>query len=85
MEAQMTTTEENKAEVDSIQAALQYRDRAKERRLKYGTPEPPSPTQSSFKSKHPRDYEVEQSSSAAVVNPQTESKFYEYKSFIIQK
>jgi len=31
---------------DSLLAALQYRDRAKERRQKYGTPEPPSPTYS---------------------------------------
>jgi len=41
-------------------AALQYRDRAKERRKKYGTPEPPSPTFSSsstaYKSKI-REYE----------------------------
>jgi hypothetical protein len=30
-------------DLDSLTAALQYRDRAKERRIKYGTPEPPSP------------------------------------------
>jgi hypothetical protein len=30
-----------------LQAALQYRDRAKERREKFGLPDPPSPTHAS--------------------------------------
>ncbi len=37
---------------DSLQAALQYRDRAKERRSKFGTPEPPSPPSPPSKSLH---------------------------------
>ena len=36
--------QEEQAEQDTLAIALQYRDRAKERRKKYGTPEPPSPT-----------------------------------------
>ncbi len=39
--------QEKSLDVDSLQAALQYRDRARERREKFGLPEPPSPTYSS--------------------------------------
>ena len=37
-----TTTTTTSSDADSVQAAIQYRDRAKERRDKYGAPEPPA-------------------------------------------
>ena len=56
-------------------AALQYRDRAKERRDKYGIPEPPSPkSSSSFKSK-PKDIN-EETSSLTINNLNLESNFF---------
>ena len=48
------------AESDSLLAALKYRDRAKERRIKYSTPEPPSPTfGSSSASKRPKNRDID--------------------------
>ena len=50
-DAHTSTTEQEESDsqsaADSLLAALQYRDRAKERRKKYGTPEPPLPKYSS--------------------------------------
>ena len=39
-----------KKESDSLLAALQYRDRAKERRKQFGSPEPPSPPSPTYSS-----------------------------------
>lgn len=47
-EGKPETSADNKS--DSLAAALQYRDRANERRIKYGAPSPPSPTQASSSS-----------------------------------
>ena len=64
-ESKVDISEEEKAkaqqaESDSLLAALKYRDRAKERRIKYGTPEPPSPTfGSSSATKRPKNRDAD--------------------------
>ena len=57
------------AESDSLLAALKYRDRAKERRIKYSTPEPPSPTfGSSSASKRPKNRDIDDEDAVSPVS-----------------
>lgn len=71
--------EDDKQYNDALAAALQYRDRAKERRQKYGTPEPPSPPPKSSKSGYkPKEVDNSYETAASVAASHSESEIHKF-------
>jgi len=65
-----------KKESDSLLAALQYRDRAKERRKQFGSPEPPSPTYSSSSSSTKAKASINQSNDVSYIESKIKELSY---------